>query len=80
MISAVVLLLATCMGVNAAKQQLEYYSMWNPGEDQQQVLAKVIADFEKANPGVSVKVTWAGRQVVAKARSRVIMGTPPRSH
>jgi ABC-type glycerol-3-phosphate transport system substrate-binding protein len=76
-VSAVVLLLVICTGVNAAKQQLEYYSMWNPGEDQQQVLAKVIADFEEANPGVSVKVTWAGRQVVAKARSRVIMGNPP---
>lgn len=63
--------------VSAASKTLEYYALWNPGEDHQKVMAEIIADFEKANPGVTVKVTWAGREVLTKVRSRLLMGNPP---
>jgi raffinose/stachyose/melibiose transport system substrate-binding protein len=58
-------------------QTIEYYSLWNLGEDHQAVMEHVIKDFEAENPGVSVRVTWAGRDVITMARSRLLMGNPP---
>lgn len=55
--------------------ELVYWAMWNEGEPQQMALAETIAAFEQAYPNVKVKITWAGREVLTKARSALMAGT-----
>lgn len=43
--------------------ELVYWSMWNEDEPQGQVMKSAIADFEAANPNMSVTVVWNGRDV-----------------
>lgn len=57
-------------------QTVEYFSMWNQGEPQAQVLSQVFADFE-AETGVRVEVTWSGRDVLTRVRPRLLRGDPP---
>src|SRR5271169_976625 len=54
---------------------LVYWALWNEGEQQQVATAETIAAFEKAFPNVKVNVTWAGREVLTKARSALLAGT-----
>ncbi len=42
-----------------------YWSMWKEGEPQQKVIAKALADYEKAN-NVKVEVEWQGRNNLQK--------------
>ncbi|MCL2034771.1 MAG: ABC transporter substrate-binding protein [Oscillospiraceae bacterium] len=42
---------------------LVYWSMWNNTEPQAQVLEQGIRDFEARNPGVTVEINWAGREI-----------------
>ncbi len=53
---------------------LVYWVMWNEGEPEQMIIADTIAEFEKAYPNVNVEVTWAGREVLTKARSALLAG------
>lgn len=52
-----------------------YWVLWNEGEPEQMVFSEVIAEFQKAYPNVNVKVTWAGREVLTKARSALMAGS-----
>jgi raffinose/stachyose/melibiose transport system substrate-binding protein len=52
-----------------------YWALWNEGEPQQQVFAEVVAAFQEKYPNVNVQVTWAGREVLTKARSALMAGT-----
>jgi raffinose/stachyose/melibiose transport system substrate-binding protein len=47
----------------AAETTINYWSMWNQNEPQGKVIEAAIKDFEAANPGVTVKANWHGRQV-----------------
>jgi raffinose/stachyose/melibiose transport system substrate-binding protein len=49
-----------------------YWALWNEGEPQQQVFAEIVAAFQEQYPGVNVQVTWAGREVLTKARSALM--------
>lgn len=57
-------------------QTLNIYSMYNPGEPMVAVTEQVAKDFEEAT-GAKVKITWAGRDVLTKARPLILMGNPP---
>jgi raffinose/stachyose/melibiose transport system substrate-binding protein len=51
-----------------------YWALWNEGEPQQQALSEIIDAFEQQYPDVNVQVTWAGREVLTKARSALLAG------
>lgn len=74
-ISAVtVLCLVMMLGSSIyAQRSFTFWSMWNEGEPQQQVLARAIKDFE-AEYGVKVDVRWAGREVLSTVRPRLLAG------
>jgi ABC-type glycerol-3-phosphate transport system substrate-binding protein len=55
---------------------IEYSSMWKEGEPQATWLKNTVAAFEKET-GVKVKLTLAGRDVLTKEKSRIIMKNPP---
>lgn len=61
----------------AQTAQLEYWSFFAKGEPYQEMMGEIISGFEKANPRVKVKVVWAGREVLTKMRSRILVGNPP---
>jgi len=54
---------------------LVYWALWNEGEPQQQAMAEVISAFQQKYPNVNIQVTWAGREVLTKARSALMAGT-----
>jgi raffinose/stachyose/melibiose transport system substrate-binding protein len=61
----------------ASKQRvLEVWSMFSEGEPMQEWTAEVIKGFEDTT-GIKVKVVWAGRQVLTKARPRILTGQVP---
>ena len=77
------MLIATCkslvvflVGQVGLAQTLDVYSMYNPGEPMVAVTEQVARDFEEAT-GATVKITWAGRDVLTKARPLILMGNPP---
>lgn len=43
--------------------ELVYWAMWNETEPQGDVIKDAVKDFETANPGVTVKVQWNGRDI-----------------
>jgi len=61
-----------------AKQsgQVEYVSMWQSGEPAGIWWKEVASEFEKQT-GITVKATFAGRDVLTKVKSRILMGDPP---
>jgi raffinose/stachyose/melibiose transport system substrate-binding protein len=83
-IAALVLLFAALAGTSAmaARPSPEeeisgdfvYWALWNEGEPQQQVFAEMISAFQEKYPNVNVQVTWAGREVLTKARSALMAG------
>ncbi len=54
---------------------LRYFSMWNEGEPQQEVLQEIIDSYE-ADTGVDVDVLWAGREVLTSVRAALSAGDP----
>lgn len=64
------LLLASCAPATPAAPtqpaepvQLVYWAMWNETEPQGEVIKEAVADFQAANPQVTVKVQWNGRDI-----------------
>jgi len=75
----VVVLLATIYGSTgstAAGKPVEmvYWSLWNEGEPQAGVLKGYIAEYTAAHPNVSIKVTWAGRDILTKLQTALSGG------
>src|SRR5690554_1625946 len=69
-----ILVLTTVISTTVmAEEKLVYWSMWNEGEPQQQVLARAVRDFEEEY-GVTVEVNWVGRDVQTAIRPRLISG------
>lgn len=56
--------------------KLNYVSMWNEGEPQAEVLKVICADFE-VETGTKVELEFAGRDVLTKIRSRLLMNDAP---
>jgi len=56
--------------------KLVYVTFWNEGEPACDYLYEVIAAFEEET-GISVDFTPAGRDLLSKVRSDVLMGNPP---
>src|SRR5690554_6462743 len=56
-----------------AEEKIVYWSMWNVGEPQQQVLARAVKDFEEEY-GVTIEVNWVGRDVQTAIKPRLISG------
>jgi raffinose/stachyose/melibiose transport system substrate-binding protein len=54
---------------------LVYWAMWNEGEQEQIIFSEIADAFEKAYPNVDVQITWAGREVLTKARSALMAET-----
>ena len=52
---------------------LRYFSMWNEGEPQQEVLQEIIDSYEDET-GVEVDVLWAGREVLTSVRAALSAG------
>ncbi|MGC0273316.1 ABC transporter substrate-binding protein [Pseudactinotalea sp. Z1739] len=69
-LGAVALGLAACSGTsadegNAEATEFTYWSAWNEGEVQQEVMAQAIEDFT-AETGIEVNVQWQGRDNVQR--------------
>nr|WP_309099021.1 ABC transporter substrate-binding protein [Fredinandcohnia onubensis] len=75
------LFLAACGSESSSggdkKTTLTYWSNWNEGEPQQQVMQQIITDYEKVNPDVKIEVEWMGRQVLQKVRNAILSGNGP---
>ena len=62
-------------GQIAAASELTFWSMWNEPEPQAQALRTIMANYTKAHPGTTFKVTWNGRQNQTKLRGALQAGT-----
>ncbi|MBS3811610.1 MAG: extracellular solute-binding protein [Halanaerobiales bacterium] len=56
-----------------AQDSFIYWSMWEKGEPQQQVIEQAIKDFEEQYD-VTVNVNWTGRDVVTALKPRLLAG------
>lgn len=54
---------------------IHYWAQWSENEAQAEVLKAAIARFEEKNPGVTVEVNWAGRDVREILRTSIDAGT-----
>lgn len=57
------------------KIELVYWSMWNEKENQAMAIQEAIKAFESANPNITIKVTWNGRQNQTLLRNAIASGT-----
>lgn len=57
-------------------KELNYVSMWNDGEPQAEVIKAIAIAFEEET-GVKVQVEFAGRDILTKIRSRLLMNDAP---
>lgn len=53
---------------------IHYWAQWSENEVQADVLKEAIARFEDKNPGVTVEVNWAGREVREILRTSIDSG------
>src|SRR5690625_4788781 len=51
------------------KTVIKYWSMWNTGEPQQEVLQNIIDEYEAENDDVEIDVQWMGREVLSDVRN-----------
>lgn len=65
------LLLAGCSTSSSGDDEttITYWSMWNTGEPQQEVIQGIIDDYEKENSDVTIEVEWMGREVLSDVRN-----------
>ncbi|WP_130859611.1 ABC transporter substrate-binding protein [Gracilibacillus phocaeensis] len=62
---------------NEDQTVIKYWSNWNEGEPQQQVMNQIITDYEKENPNVDIEVEWLGRDLMSKVRNAVLSEDGP---
>ncbi len=53
---------------------ITYWSLWNEGESQVDVLKGYMADYTKLHPNVTFNVTWAGRDILTKLNTALSAG------
>jgi raffinose/stachyose/melibiose transport system substrate-binding protein len=73
---AALVMTAMLMSGLALADTLRIFSMYNPNEPAAKDLNTVAKDFEVAT-GNKVKITFAGRDVLTKARPLILQGNPP---
>lgn len=79
LIIGIILLLSGCdSGTDTYHKdnKIEYLSMWNKTEPQAQYLQQMAQDYFKET-GTEVNISFLGRDVLSKARSRLMTGNPP---
>ena len=54
---------------------LNFWSMWNDGENQATAIQETIKEFEAANPNIKINATWNGRQNQTLLRNALASGT-----
>ncbi|MEI3607251.1 ABC transporter substrate-binding protein [Pseudogracilibacillus sp. SE30717A] len=59
---------------DSGKTVIKYWSMWNTGEPQQEVIQGIIDAYEEENPDVTIDVQWMGRQVLSDVRNASLGG------
>ena len=64
---------APAPGAVEEPSSIRYFSMWNEGEPQQEVLQGIIDSFE-ADTGVEVDVLWGGREILTSVRAALSAG------
>lgn len=78
--TALALVLTACSGGSSGDDgpstEFTYWSMWNEGEAQQEVMAQAIEDFE-AETGITVNVQWQGRDNVQRVVPTLSTPTVP---
>ena len=57
-----------------AATEVTYWSFWNEPEPQARVLKELIAEYEAANPDVTFKIAWNGRQNQTTVRNALAGG------
>lgn len=83
MLFIVLLVLSACGSSDSSggdkdgKTTITYWSMWNTGEPQQEVLQKIIDEYEEENENVTIDVQWMGREVLSDVRNAAIGGDGP---
>ncbi|MBL8134154.1 MAG: extracellular solute-binding protein [Anaerolineae bacterium] len=77
MCASLVLIAALGLGVVSAQEPvtLVFWSMWNETEGQARVLQTAIANFEAANPNVTIEAVWNGRQNQTLVRTALSGGS-----
>lgn len=70
--------LAACSGGGPGgdSESFTYWSMWEQGEPQQQVIQEQLDAFTEET-GITVDVEWAGREVLNQVVPRLNAGNPP---
>ncbi len=58
-----------------AATEITYWSFWNEPEPQAKVLKELVAEYEAANPGVTFKIAWNGRQNQTTVRNALAAGS-----
>ena len=66
----------TSAKASGAEGMVEYYSMNAGGERTALWLTQLVSDFEEET-GIKVNLRFAGRDILTKIRSRLVMGDPP---
>jgi ABC-type glycerol-3-phosphate transport system substrate-binding protein len=74
-LAAAILVLPALTLSAADKVNLNYWSMWNQNEPQAQVIQDWINGFQAANPNITIKATWNGRQNQTLLRTALNAGT-----
>lgn len=78
LVASLLLVLAACGGDDKEKDSsgskddkvtIKYWSMWNTGEPQQEVIQGIIDAYEAENENVTIDVQWMGRQVLSDVRN-----------
>lgn len=59
------------------EKTLKYWSMWNTGEPQQEVIQGIIEDYEEENPNITIEVEWMGREVLSDVRNAIQSDSAP---
>lgn len=54
--------------------EIVYWSLWNEGEPQVEVIKNWMDEYTKIHPNVSFDVTWAGREVLTKLQTALSGG------
>jgi raffinose/stachyose/melibiose transport system substrate-binding protein len=54
--------------------EIVYWSLWNEGEPQVEVLKKWMDEYTQLHPNVTFNVTWAGREIITKLQTAMSGG------
>lgn len=59
------------------RNRIEIFYMYNEGESQSEWFKQAAERFRKIHPEIEIDILFAGREVLAKLRPRILVGNPP---